>query len=213
MNKCEVWADIPRLNGHYQVSNLGRVKTICDRHGKERLLRPTIQVINGNYKRYIVRLNGRNYKVHRLVAEAFIPNPNNYKVINHKDNNALNNRVENLEWCTQAQNISHAIVNKRYKNRRYFNKQEAIELYKQGLVVKEIAVTMGEPYNTIHNFVSRLNINRHDYPRKSKYCLTVDELKVLFESGATNKEISIRFNIPTNYIARRRYQIKIGEIQ
>lgn len=110
MNKCEVWADIPRLNGHYQVSNLGRVKTICDRYVQERLLRPTIQVINGNYKRYIVRLNGRNYKVHRLVAEAFIPNPNNYKVINHKDNNALNNRVENLEWFIIKHNLNIKVV-------------------------------------------------------------------------------------------------------
>jgi hypothetical protein len=59
----------------------------------------------------------KDVKVHRIVAEAFIPNPNNYPVINHKDENPSNNKVENLEWCTQQYNVTYgSAIQKRIKN-------------------------------------------------------------------------------------------------
>ena len=92
----EIWKDKKDYEGHYQVSNLGRVKSI--KFGKEIILK---QKIRGGYYSVGLSKNGivKTYYVHRLVAEAFIDNPNNYKEVNHKDECKSNNIVSNLEWC------------------------------------------------------------------------------------------------------------------
>lgn len=97
----EIWKDIKDYEGHYQVSNLSRVKSI--KFGKERILK---QHIRGGYYSVVLSKNGilKIFKVHRLVAQAFIPNPNNYKEVNHKDENKANNVVSNLEWCDRKYN-------------------------------------------------------------------------------------------------------------
>lgn len=105
----EVWKDIPGYEGLYMVSNLGRVKRLP--LGKQWPYRRTHNnirkphVSNGYCQ---VNLSKDNevkwFSVHRLVAMAFIPNPNNYPQVNHKDENKLNNNVDNLEWCTQRYN-------------------------------------------------------------------------------------------------------------
>lgn len=102
----EIWADIKDYEGLYQVSNQGRVKSLSNgKNRKEKILKPH----DNGTKHLSVALSKNNkktiFKVHRLVATAFIPNPNNFPVINHKDNNPFNNCDENLEWCTQKYNI------------------------------------------------------------------------------------------------------------
>lgn len=103
----EVWKDIKGYEGLYQVSNLGRVKSV-----KRNL---TLKPCNRN--RYLIVLLSKNgikkaINVHRLVAQAFIPNPDDKRTVNHIDGNKQNNCVDNLEWCSQSENVKHAYDNK-----------------------------------------------------------------------------------------------------
>ena len=99
--KKEIWKDKKDYEGHYQVSNFGRVKSI--KFGKEIILK---QKIKDGYYYVGLSKNGiqKMYLVHRLVAEAFLPNPDNLPQVNHKDENKLNNVVSNLEWCSAQYN-------------------------------------------------------------------------------------------------------------
>ena len=100
--KKEYWKPVVGYEGLYEVSNWGRVKSI--RFGKERILKPG--TCGRGYLFVNLCKNGKVklYYVHRLVAESFIPNPNNYPIINHKDENKTNNSVGNLEWCSYRYN-------------------------------------------------------------------------------------------------------------
>jgi len=112
----EIWKDIDNYNGYYQVSNLGRVRSL-DRYIKNRngyrlkkgqLLKPAI-LKNGYSNHRLWKDNKlKNLTEHRLVAIAFIPNPNNYKEVNHLNGDKLDNRIENLEWVTRSENIIHS---------------------------------------------------------------------------------------------------------
>ena len=112
----EIWKDIKDYEGHYQVSNLSRVKSI--KFGKERILKP----VTDRHGYLIVGLWKNNkqktYKVHRLVAEAFLPNPDNLPQVNHKDENPLNNNVNNLEWCNSKYNNTYGTRIERISKRR-----------------------------------------------------------------------------------------------
>lgn len=103
--KKEVWKDIPGYVGLYQVSSKGNIMSLNYNHtGVSRQRVP--RVGKGGYLYVILHKNGesKTIKVHRLVAIAFIPNPNNLPQVNHKDENKLNNSVENLEWCDSSYN-------------------------------------------------------------------------------------------------------------
>lgn len=104
----EMWKDIRNYEGLYQVSNIGRVKSFrkSTKYGceSEYILKPYL-ASNGYYQVTLYDNTVKHkFSVHRLVAEAFIPNPNDYPQINHKDENRLNNEVSNLEWCTAEYN-------------------------------------------------------------------------------------------------------------
>lgn len=105
----EVWKDIPNYEKYYQVSNLGRIKSI--RNNKILSLRKDYR----GYLDILLSVNGikKRYKVHRLVGMAFIPNPDNLPQINHKDENKENNNVLNLEWCTNKYNMNYGTAPKR----------------------------------------------------------------------------------------------------
>lgn len=119
----EIWKDIDGYNGLYQISNLGRVKSL-GRRGKGCSLEDRVLKHNINKDGYhLVNLKDVNhvakwYSVHRLVALHFIPNPNNLPIINHKDEDKSNNYMDNLEWCTIQYNNSYGTVVERQSNNK-----------------------------------------------------------------------------------------------
>lgn len=112
----EIWKDIKEYEGLYQISNLGRLRSFPRAGTKTKQIR-IIKINIGNNGYYYATLykNGisKTVHIHRLVAENFINNINNYNCVNHKDENRLNNNVNNLEWCTQSYNINYGTGNKR----------------------------------------------------------------------------------------------------
>src|SRR5574344_246958 len=110
MTKEEIWKEVPDYNGRYFVSNLGNVKSVYFKtKDKEILLRQYILDKKYLCVSFTKNWKSKHKKVHRLVAEAFIPNLNNKPQVNHIDGNKLNNKVDNLEWCTAKENIEHYI--------------------------------------------------------------------------------------------------------
>lgn len=114
----EIWKDIEGFEGLYQVSNLGRVKSkernvINHKCGSTRIVHEFIMNPWDNGNGYLVvtlnnKRNRKNRYVHRLVAEHFVENPFAHQYINHLDYNKRNNKADNLQWCTQAENIAYS---------------------------------------------------------------------------------------------------------
>lgn len=120
MEDKELWKPIEGYEGLYEVSNLGRIKALDRTHiqrgnrgciyshiYKGRIMKPICEKESG-YRSISLYKNGKmtKYNIHRIVAKAFIPNPNNLPQINHKDENKTNNRADNLEWCSTLYNLT-----------------------------------------------------------------------------------------------------------
>lgn len=140
-NESEIWKDVVCFEGLYEVSNFGNVRsvtrTITRKDGR-------VYVKQGKQLKSFVTNKGYEYvmlndfsskqhlkTVHRLVAQAFIPNPDNLAVVNHKDENKLNNAATNLEWCTQSYNMTYNQINQRIssklKGRQAYNAVRVID--------------------------------------------------------------------------------------
>lgn len=134
------WKNIEGYEGLYQVSNLGRVKSIRS----NTILRP--YDIGRGYLAVKLCKNGinKNHKLHRLVAEAFIPNPDNLPCVNHKDENKANNCVDNLEWCSYSYNNNYGDKNKPIL--QYTIDGEFVKEWKS---LKEVAESFGVGHSNI----------------------------------------------------------------
>lgn len=166
----EHWKDIQGYEGLYSVSDTGLVKT----HIYNKILKPRIQ---DGYETVVLYRNKKNkaFRVHRLVAMAFLDNPNNYEQVNHIDGNKRNNNVKNLEWCTAEQNTHHAINNGLFFSSSHISKCQPIIIKKDkyGKVV-DVYKTVTEA--ATKNHVSRMTIYRrlHSSNENSDYTYESD---------------------------------------
>ena len=147
----EVWKDIKGYEGQYQVSNYGRVKSLsrkvwngnCFGIKKERILKPSFH----NYFHIVLYKDNvsKTFDIHRLVAQAFLPNPNNYPQVNHKDENTKNNFVwvnqdgtvdlekSNLEWVSATYNVNYGTRNHRASDKR----KKTVLQFQKDVFIKE----------------------------------------------------------------------------
>ena len=136
------WKSVKGYEGFYEVSADGEVR----RCGKNRL-KPKVE--KNGYVRYHLSKNGKAKSVlaHRLVAEAFIPNPNGYSTVNHKDENKKNNSVDNLEWCDMSYQNSYGIG---AKNRNRAKEKAVLQFGKNGILIKR--------FNSVKDAAKALNL-------------------------------------------------------
>lgn len=136
----EIWLPIKGYEGRYEVSNIGNVNSLnYENKGYAKLLKPG--VTKKGYLYVYLTKNGKEKKffIHRIVAEAFIPNWFDYSQVNHIDEDKTNNHVDNLEWCSAKENSNHGTRNKRIseKNTNGKKSKSVLQYTKTGEFVKE----------------------------------------------------------------------------
>lgn len=174
----EIFKDLPDFEEFYLISSKGRIwskrrKKFCSLVKKK----------NGYYQ-FGLRTKGSKERIwksiHRIVAETFIPNPNNLPQINHKDGNKANNSVENLEWCTAKENIYHAFKNKlRFPRKREYSNELLEKLFYEfcslKYSLKEILIRNNIPISN-KDFPYKFS-NRYLY----RYALETNQLNYYFQ--------------------------------
>ena len=157
----EIWKDIEGYENLYAVSNLGRVKSLTrfvknnvnggQRQVQERVLIPTVHK-QGYLYVYLWKDNKQDTrKVHRLVAEAFISNPENKPEVNHQDEIKTNNRVDNLQWFTSQENMTYGTMNS-------INRRKSSKLNKK-IIQKDLNDNEIDRFNSIREAARQLNLD------------------------------------------------------
>lgn len=153
----EIWKDIKGYEGLYQISNLGRIKSFLRFNGHKYINREKIlKWQNNNYPTVRLANNGqiKQYLVHRLVAETFIPNYENKPCVNHKNGNKKDNRADNLEWVTHKENTVHAYNHNLIKKTSIKKKTTILENVKKAWAANKKAVNQ---YDLDGNFLKQWN--------------------------------------------------------
>lgn len=167
MSEVEIWKGVKGLEGIYEVSNKGRIRSLdrievmkngVARPRAGRIIKPSIKA-NGYYCfHFSIKGKTKEASVHRMVADAFIPNPLKLPCVNHKDRNKLNNNVENLEWCTYRYNSMYqgarerAVETRNCRKVKQFSKEgEFIMEHKsEAAAAKAMGLSVGNLSSTLH---------------------------------------------------------------
>lgn len=197
--KKEEWKDIDGYEGLYKISNSGKILklpyTILDRETKTRKYKGGITptpINSSGYKKCILRKEGvaKNYYLHRLMAISFIPNPNDYPIVNHKDGNKLNCNLSNLEWCTHSDNDKHS-SNMGLKRVSTYNKIKVgestrrfsdedvckiFDMFEGGMTKQEISEVFECYSSTICNIINGKTYKSLDIDDLTAIKLVIDEL-------------------------------------
>lgn len=148
--EAEIWKDIPNYEGIYQASTLGRIKSINSSCRGSDIIMSDNVISRSGYK--VVHFKRgkkpKTFLIHRLIAITFIPNPNAFPIVNHKNENKLDNRVENLEWCTGSYNCSYG-SRKRSQAEKLGKKVLCVELNQEFLSFGEASRALNIPYQNI----------------------------------------------------------------
>lgn len=180
----EVWKDIVRYEGLYQVSNYGKVRSIqriityngVGKGGGKRLypsieLKPCLNSVGYYQVSLSVNNKRKRYMVHRLVAEAFCFHPINKDCVNHIDGDYLNNKCDNLEWVSTKENVRHAILNGLHKIygedshlAKFTNIQADIirKIRHKGITTKELTILLGVSKYCINNIYKGVSYNKNN---------------------------------------------------
>lgn len=164
------WKDIVGYENEYQINQFGEIRTLKDspKLKKYDVLKPQISKRNG-YVYQMLYKNGKEklLRVHRLVAMAFLPNPNNLPQVNHKDGNKQNNSVDNLEWCEQSYNMKHAFKTGLEKPSE---KQKAAVRKTNEKKRKRVVRTMGDEKNEYESATVAARKNNVGISTICRYC-------------------------------------------
>lgn len=205
----EIWKDIKDFEGLYEISNLGRVKSLGMYVFGKYVQRELILKPYSNGKGYLevsLRKNNKRYVnyVHRLVAKHFIfNNDDNKKHVNHKDFNISNNNADNLEWCSIKENVRYSVNNDRYdssdlaKELRKFGKEsnlvkEVIELNNNGMTIEDICRKYKVSYNTFSKYNIKLKaIGTKGMSNNNKKVICLDTNEIFNSIKSANARYKI----------------------
>lgn len=140
----EIWKDTIEDAEHYEVSSFGII-----RNKKTGKILKCNQKKNGYLQVTLAYGKHKDLSIHRIVAKAFIPNPNNYKYVNHKDENKHNNNVENLEWCTMKYNNNYGVGCLARNSKVYQINRNTGKIIKEWKSMKDASENLGICYQTI----------------------------------------------------------------
>lgn len=209
----EIWKDVSEFGDIYQVSNLGRIKNAKS----DIILSQYINKARGGYHQVSFTYHGKHYTryVHRVVAKAFIPNPDNLPEVNHKDENKSNNNVNNLEWCTSKYNIHYSGIPQKtipyliaYSNQL---KKPVCQYTKDGVLVNKFdGVREAERVTGLYsNSISKCCLGKQEYVGNFIWRYEGDAFDKF--SGFPTRKIAV-IQYDKNYIEVRKWE-SIREIQ
>ncbi len=203
----EIWLPVVGFESHYLISNYGRIKSVSGRMRK-----------NGDSKRgyqnidFWVHNKRHSNRVHRLVANAFVPNPQDKPYVNHIDNNPRNNYYKNLEWVTQSENLIHAVSIGAVKHGEkspyaILTEKEVLEIARSAENHIVLSKGYGVSRQTITDIKSGKKWHRvTGIVYKKKRTITKDMVLKIFKESGTISDISNRYGVSKETVSH----IKVG---